>query len=142
MNRLFAALRQYLRFGLVGIVITLLSAAAYWALAARAGIQPNVALLLVFAVASVIGYFLHARFSFEVETAATGKNIGQFLLVNGCSLGLNQVWIWLLVDRLGAPVWAPVVPMVLVTPVATFLMLRHWVYRAAERDAPASETQR
>jgi putative flippase GtrA len=130
MNPLVATLAQFLRFGLVGIVITLLSAISYWLLAARVGLQPNLALLLVFAVFSAIGYVLHGRFSFGAGTS--GRGAGQYQHVNGAALAINQAWIWLLVDRQGLPVWAPVIPMVLVTPVATFLMLRHFVYRSSE----------
>jgi putative flippase GtrA len=130
MNPRVATLGQFLRFGLVGIIITLLSAVSYWLLAARAGLQPNLALLLVFAVFSVIGYVLHGRFSFGAGTS--GRGAGQYLVVNSCALAINQAWIWLLVERQGLPVWTPVIPMVLVTPVATFLMLRHFVYRNSE----------
>ena len=130
MSGLVTLAGQYLRFGLVGILITLLSAISYWLLASRAGMQPNLALLLVFAVFSLVGYVLHGRFSFAAGAPARGRGVGQYLLVNGAALALNQAWIWLLVDRQGAPVWTPVIPMVLVTPVATFLMLRHWVYRS------------
>ena len=49
-------LAQLSRFGIVGIVITVLSAISYWLLAAQVGIQPNAALLLVFAVFSVAGF--------------------------------------------------------------------------------------
>lgn len=132
---------QFLRFGLVGIVITLLSAISYWLLATRGGVQPNLALLLVFAVFSVVGYVSHGRFSFAAGSPASGRGAGQYLLVNGCALALNQAWIWLLVDHRGLPVWTPVIPMVLITPVATFLMLRQWVYRTAAKAGPHSSEQ-
>lgn len=135
-------LRQFLRFGAVGIVITLLSAISYWLLAQYAGLHPNIALLLVFAVFSVIGYFLHGRFSFEVAAGAPRRAIAQYLVVNGAGLGLNQLWVTLLVEHWGAPLWSPVVPMVLITPAMTFLLLRSWVYRSAGHGALSREVRR
>jgi putative flippase GtrA len=100
-------LAQLSRFGIVGIVITVLSAISYWLLAAQVGIQPNAALLLVFAVFSVAGFYAHRRFSFEAAGSTGRDGIVRYVIVNGIGLALNQGCIWLLVERLGA-VWQAV----------------------------------
>jgi len=123
-------LAQLSRFGIVGIVITVLSAISYWLLAAQVGIQPNAALLLVFAVFSVAGFFAHRRFSFEAAGSTGRDGIVRYVIVNGIGLALNQGCIWLLVERLGAPLWAPIVPMIGMTPIVIFFILRIWVFRA------------
>jgi putative flippase GtrA len=120
---------EIVRFGTAGITITLAAALGYWLLTRFLGIQPNLALLLVFIVMSLIGFWAHLRFSFRKSPADHFHNFGRYFLVNTGGFALNQIFVWLLVQQLAAPLWAPIIPMVMVTPVATYLLLRNWVYR-------------
>jgi putative flippase GtrA len=50
------------------------------------------------------------------------------VLVSLIGLALNSFWVWLLVQRLDLPLWAPY-PLVLgVTPLAVFALNRRWVF--------------
>ena len=123
-------LGQLIRFGVVGGLVTVLGAGAYWLLATFAGVAPLLANLVGYAVAMVSGYILHSRVSFRGHgrrdnLARTGS---RFFLVSLVSLGLNSLFVWALTGPLDGPTWWPVVPMLLVTPLATFELNRRWTF--------------
>lgn len=124
-------LGQLVRYALTGGLASIVNIGVYWALAAEAGLHPNFAWLLGFVAAVLVGYVVHSRWSFRGHgrrdnLARTG---GRFVAVSLVSLGLNSLWVWLLVERLGWPLWSPY-PLVLgVTPFVVFALNRQWVFR-------------
>ena len=120
---------QFVRYALTGGLASLVNIGVYWLLAAR-GMDPNLAWTLGFAAAVAVGYVVHSRWSFRGHgrrdnLARTG---GRFVSVSLVSFGLNQLWVWLLVQRLDLPLWAPY-PLVLgVTPLVVFALNRKWVF--------------
>jgi len=122
---------QLIRYALTGGFVTALQAAVYWVLADRAGTHPQLANFLGYLVAVASGYVLHGRFTFRGyggrdRPLARGM---RFVVVSLLSLGLNALWVWLCVDRLGWPLWSPVPLMGLVTPALVFVLNRQWVFR-------------
>jgi putative flippase GtrA len=122
-------LGQLVRFGLVGGLSTLVYAAVYWPLATYV-LYPVLAVPIAFAVAVVFGYVLHSGWSFKGHgNARTPATQGKFLLVQAVGMGLNAVFTWVLTGPLfHGPTWWPLVPAVTVTPLATFVLQRWWVF--------------
>ena len=120
---------QLVRYALTGGLASIVNIGVYWLLAAR-GMDPNLAWAFGFAAAVAVGYVVHSRWSFRGHgrrdnLARTG---GRFVIVSLVSFGLNQLWVWLLVQRLDLPLWAPY-PLVLgVTPLVVFALNRKWVF--------------
>ena len=120
---------QLFRYALTGGLASIVNIGVYWLLAAR-GMDPNLAWTLGFAAAVAVGYVVHSRWSFRGHgrrdnLARTGS---RFIVVSLVSFGLNQLWVWLLVQRLDLPLWAPY-PLVLgVTPLVVFALNRKWVF--------------
>ncbi len=106
----------------------MLVAYGYWALATYAGIDENLSLTLVFALVTGLGYILHSRWSFKGHGAGGGAVL-RFFTVNILGFLSNQFFVWLLVKQLGGPTWWPVIPILFVTPLLTFALNRHWVFR-------------
>lgn len=123
-----ATVSQIARFGMVGVALTILYAVIYWPLATYV-MWPVFAVVIAFAVAVTVGFFLHSRWSFrghgKVEDRRTKL---QFLGVQTFGFLLNATFTWLCTDLLGGPTWWPLVPAVLVTPFATYLLNRLWVF--------------
>jgi putative flippase GtrA len=121
-------LAQVVRFGLVGIALTLLYAAIYWPLATFV-MWPVFAVVIAFLVAVSVGFFLHSRWSFRGHGKEEDRRTKlQFLAVQTFGFLLNASFTWIATDLLGGPTWWPLVPAVLVTPFATFLLNRLWVF--------------
>ena len=126
-----ALLFQLVRYGMTGVFVTALQALVYWALARWAGVHPQLANLAGYLVAVSSGFVLHGRFSFRGHGRrddAVGRG-GRFVLASLASLGVNAFWVWLTVDALGGPLWAPIPFMGLLTPALAFVLHRQWVFR-------------
>jgi putative flippase GtrA len=124
-----ALIGQLSRYAVTGGLATIVNIAVYWVLAAG-GMDPNLAWAFGYVAAVIVGYVVHSRWSFRGHgrrdnLARTG---GRFVLVSLVSFGLNQLWVWLLVQRLDLPLWSPY-PLVLgVTPFVVFVLNRRWVF--------------
>ncbi|HEX8641966.1 MAG TPA: GtrA family protein [Allosphingosinicella sp.] len=121
---------QLVRFGLTGGLLTVLVAAGYWIVADRFGVEPMLSLTLNFLVFTGVGYVLHSRFSFRGHGSRdkAGARTVRFFTVNAIGFLSNQFFVWLLVKQLGGPTWWPVLPILFVTPLLTFMLNRRWVF--------------
>ena len=121
---------QMVRFGLTGVLLTLLVAGGYWIAADLFGVEPMLSMTLNYLVFTCLGYVLHSRFSFRGHGARDNPRARtvRFFVVNTTGFLANQFFIWLLVKQMGGPVWWSVIPIVLVTPLLTFSLNRRWVF--------------
>lgn len=124
------AAAQLVRYVIIGGLITALGAAIYYGCAEFLGIEPLIANLIAFIIGVIIGYVAHSQVSFRGhgERDDLTRTGGRFIAVNLFGLSLNSFWVWSLVHWADGPNWWPIVPMVFVTPLATFLMHRHWTF--------------
>jgi putative flippase GtrA len=125
-----ALVGQVFRFGVTGVLLTLLVAGGYWLVAGLTDIHEMVALTLSYLLFTPLGYLLHSRWSFRgygARDKAAVRGV-RFLAVNTSGFLLNQFFVWYLVRHLGGPVWWSVIPIVLVTPLVTFSLQRRWVF--------------
>ncbi|MCW4461565.1 GtrA family protein [Sphingomonas sp. BT-65] len=124
-------LGQLMRFGIAGVVSTLIYAAVYMPLVTW--VFPNLAVAAVpfaFAVAVTCGFFMHSLWSFKGHGSRdnSGRQHVKFLVVQGFGLLLNALFTWVIADLLHYPDWAPLIPIVTITPLATFALNRQWVF--------------
>lgn len=124
-------LGQLVRFGVAGAISTLIYAAVYLPLATW--VFPDLAVAAVpfaFAVAVTCGFFLHSAWSFRGYGVRenSGRQHLKFLIVQGFGLALNAAFTWVMADLMHLPNWAPLIPVVTVTPIATFALNRQWVF--------------
>jgi putative flippase GtrA len=122
---------QVARYALAGMVITLLVAGSYWAIAEFLDVDPMVSLTIVFVFFTGVGYFTHGEFSFRGHGERDRHHVRlfRFLVVNLIGFASNQFFVWLLVKKLGGPNWWPVIPIIFITPILTFALHRRWVYK-------------
>ncbi len=126
-----AAFRQLLRFVVAGFAVTLFSAAIY-AAAVALGTAPLAANVISHGCGMCVGYAVHSRWSFAAERdGGEASMMLRFLLASGFSFLLNSLWVWLAVELLRLPPLAPLPAMIVLTPLISFVVNRHWVFRAA-----------
>lgn len=125
-----ALIGQLIRYALTGGLASIVNIGLYWVLAARAAMNPNLAWAIGFLAAVAVGYVVHSRWSFRGHGRRGNllRTGGRFFIISLVSFGLNSLWVWLLVTRIGWPIWSPY-PLVLgVTPLAVFWLNRRWVF--------------
>lgn len=122
---------QLIRFVIAGGFTTALYTAVYSPLAAFKVTSEQVANVAGYLAAVTSGYLLHSRWSFRGHGADAVQTGWRFFMVSLFSYGANTFWVWLLTDDavLAGPWWWPLLPILFVTPVVTFLMNRLWVFR-------------
>lgn len=120
---------QLVRFAIVGFSLAGVYSAIYWYLATYV-MAPVLAVLIAFLVAATIGFILHSRWSFRGHGRREDRRMKiKFLLVQGSGLLMNEAFTWILTGPLHGPTWWPLIPAIFVTPLATFLFNRQWVFR-------------
>ena len=124
------AVAQLVRFGVVGLFLAGVYSAIYWYLATYV-MPPVAAVVIAFAVSVSIGFVLHSRWSFRGHGAREDRRLKiKFLLVQSSGFLLNEAFTWVLTGPLvRGPTWWPLLPAIFVTPFATFLLNRQWVFR-------------
>ncbi|EXS69763.1 GtrA family protein [Sphingobium sp. Ant17] len=122
---------QILRYGVTGLFVTACQAAIYWSLATYAGLHVQLANLIGYGAAVVIGYVAHSAFTFRGQGAndSHAARGAKFVAVSLVSYALNALWVWLCVTHMGWPAWSPIPAMLFVTPALVFVLNRQWVFR-------------
>lgn len=120
---------QLVRYMLTGGLASIVNIGVYWILALQ-GMDPNLAWAVGFVAAVLFGYVVHSKWSFRGhgtrdDLARTG---GRFVIVALISFTLNSFWVWLLVQQMDLPLWAPYLPVLTVTPLVIFALNRKWVF--------------
>lgn len=123
---------QMIRFGITGGISTLIYAIVYLPLADFV-LPQGWAVLAVppaFLVAAAYGFWMHSSWSFKGHGTrdSSGRQHVKFLLVQTFGMLLNALFTWLLTGLMHTPNWVPLIPIVLVTPLATFTLNRQWVF--------------
>lgn len=125
-----AMLGQLARFIVTGGFVTALGIGVYALVALGLRWNPQLGNFLAYVVAVVSGYILHSKWSFRGHGATrTGSTKLRFAAVSIISYALNSLWVWLLFTHLDLGRAAPIVPMLFITPVVTFVLNRQWVFR-------------
>ena len=125
-----ALLLQAARYAGAGVVITLLFSACFWFVTDVLRVNALIAHPVVFVAFSLISYFTHGRFSFEGHGDRDRQHVRvtRFLLVNLIGLAANQMFVFVLIERMHGPTWWPIIPFIFVTPWLTFFLHRRWTY--------------
>jgi len=120
---------QLVRFAIVGFSLAVVYSAIYWYLATYV-MSPVAAVVIAFLVSVSIGFVLHSRWSFRGHGQREDHALKvKFLLVQLSGFVLNEIFTWVLTGPLQSPTWWPLVPAIFVTPLATFALNRHLVFR-------------
>ncbi len=126
------ATRQLIRYALAGLCVTQFSACVYSAAVFFLRIDPMLANVFSTGCGLVTGYYIHSRWSFaEGGVGSEGWQVGRFLIASFVAFLINSMWVWLLTKVLHLSPLAPVPLMMLATPWISFLLNRHWVFKAA-----------
>jgi putative flippase GtrA len=126
-----ALLFQYGRFGVVGLVATLVHVLVYSGLIELLATAPLAANTLGFVAGVQVSFLGHRGWTFrEPKTAEVARSLTRFWVVALLGFALNTGFVGLVtgVLRLGYG-WA-IPPMVGVTPLVTFALAKLWAFRA------------
>jgi putative flippase GtrA len=122
---------QLMRYGFVGVGVTLFQIAIYNLLIGAGHLVPLIANTLATAAAMVVGYTIHSRFTFDGHGTRESelRAVFRFIVTNGVvGYSVNSLWVWLFTAVLHWSAHWPSVPMFCVTPALLFWLNRKWVF--------------
>ena len=125
-----ALIGQLVRYAITGVLASVVNIGIYHALVKLAGWDPNLAWTAGFLGAATTGYVIHGQWSFKGHGGRDRQavRIFRFAVVSLVSFALNSLWVWLLVQHMDLPIWAPYPPVLCVTPLLVFWLNRQWVF--------------
>lgn len=127
-GRVTEFLRHFLRFGLVGAVVTSVQAGGYVGLVHLAWVGPLLANVIAFIPATAVSFALHYHWTFRGMRRPAGA-AWRFGAAKLWALGLNSAGVWIVDDGLGASPYYALPVMLLVTPLALFTVSKYWAFR-------------
>ena len=120
--------RQLVRFTIVGLSLAIVYSGIYWYLATYV-MAPVLAVVIAFLVSVSIGFVLHSRWSFRGHGKREDRRMKlKFLIVQTSGFVLNEAFTWVLINHFHGPTWWPLIPAIFVTPLATYIFNRQWVF--------------
>ncbi|MBQ3557692.1 MAG: GtrA family protein [Oscillospiraceae bacterium] len=101
MNKL---LNQILRFGVVGIIATVLDYGLFLLLTELCRVHYLIANPVAFLVSVIVNYILSVKFVFDADKRrSTGAQFTFFTAMSAVGLGINELLLWLLSGLLPVP---------------------------------------
>jgi putative flippase GtrA len=130
-----ASLFQFFRFGAVGLFATAIHAAVYAGFVEMSTTPPMLANLWAFICAFAVSFFGHFLWTFRAQMKQSpNRTIVQplirFLLVALAGATLNMVFVFLCEQILDVRPVLAVAPMMIITPIFTFVMARQFAFKA------------
>ncbi len=117
---------KMLRFGLVGILMTLLHVAIARTLIEGLVVLPSPANGVAFTLATLTSYVINTKWSFSEPLH--GRNLVRFIQIAGVGLLLSII-ISGLADYYGLSYWFGIVFVVVLIPPVTFFLHLKWTYQ-------------
>lgn len=91
---------QLIKFGIVGVVATLLEWGIFYLLTNVFHIHYGISTAIGFLISTALNYYLSIKFVFEVDKEKDSKkNIIIFFIFSLIGLGLNEVILWLCIEK-------------------------------------------
>lgn len=120
--------QQLARFGVVGLLTTVVHVTVGLALHHGIGMAPFWANLVAFACAITASFVGQSRLTFPDATADGGAFL-RFTVVALTGLALNQAIVWVVVSAFGGPYWLALAIIVGTVPWISFALLRFWALK-------------
>jgi putative flippase GtrA len=127
-KRLISEFLGLSKFASVGIIATLAHVAVFSALMETTKSYATGANLFAFLVALAVSFLGNAKWTFRAAGAPISRLGGYALLATGGFL-LNGLFAFVITDVSSYPYTYVLMPMIFVTPLATYLGARMWVFK-------------
>ena len=136
-----STLAQVVRFGLVGVVATIVHSAIFLGLATSCATNALIANLLAFSVAVCVSYFGHSCWTFRYVRESRSV-FYRFAVTSLIGLALNSAVVLVVVEWCRQPEVYAVPFMVLLVPAVVFTISKKWVFPRAAGDHVVSLRER
>jgi putative flippase GtrA len=127
----FPALRQIIRYGVVGVLNNLLGYLIYL-LVTFLGLDPKITISLLYPAGAITAYFGHSEYSFSYQGRNTHALL-RYALAHLIGYGVNILMLLLLSDKLKFPHQAVQALSIFVVAGVLFLLFKYFVFPTSEK---------
>ena len=121
--------RQFVRFAIVGVISNALLYIVYLLLARYAGLEPKLAMTLVYEGGVIMSFVANRSWSFG-HSGIARRAFVRYVATSAFGYLLNLALLVVLVDRAGMPHEGVQAGAIVIVAVCTFLLSRYWVFAA------------
>ena len=128
----FPALRQVIRYGVVGVINNLLGYLIYL-LITYYWLDPMVAVSLLYPVGVITGYFGHSKYAFAYQ----GKNthaLLRYLIAHLISYGVNLLLLYIFWEKLNFPHQLVQAAAIFIVAGVLFILFRYFVFPHSKKE--------
>ena len=123
---------QLVRYGLVGIGSNV-SIYLVYIFITYLGVDPKIAMTLVFIVGALIGFVGNRRWTFTHYGSSSRAGI-RFLVSYAAAYTFNLLCMWFAVDRLGVPHYLVQAVNVVLISLLLFIAQKYWIFAPDSED--------
>ena len=123
---LFPVLRQIIRYGIVGILNNLLGYLIYLAVT-WLGLDPKVAVTILYPIGAFTSYFGHARYSFTLKNNSSHVVV-RYVIAHCVGYGATLLMLYIFTDKLFFPHQIVQAAAIFVVAAILYLMFRYFVF--------------
>ena len=125
-------LNQIFKFGVVGIVATLVHVLTALYMHDIIGYSPLRSNFIAFLIASSPSYLGNWLWTFE-QNGTAAHTFPRFLALSGSCFCLSQALVYTTVELLGFPMWLGMLPVVTIVPAVSYWLSRTKIFRPMEQ---------
>lgn len=133
-------IKQFIKFGLVGVMNTMIDYTIYAALFYVVHVHYLLANIISFSVAVSNSYILNRRWTFRSDHPAWRTEAAKFIVVNIIGLGLSEILLFLQVDHLHISKLLAKLFAIVVVLFWNYVGTRFWAFRH-RRPVPTPPVQ-
>ena len=93
-------INQILKFGIVGVIAFLIDYILFLTLTEIIGVHYLISNIISFSVSVIFNYILSIKWVFEIKHKQTKKDFILFVILSVIGLGINELIIYIMVDKL------------------------------------------
>lgn len=119
---------QLVRYGIVGVANNFLGYLIYLGIT-WLGVDPKLAVTIMYPIGALIAYFSHAKYSFSYE-GDNGSGLIRYVLAHFIGYGANISLLYIFSDRMGYAHQLVQAVAIFVVAGLLFVLFRHFVFPA------------
>jgi putative flippase GtrA len=117
---------RFIRFGIVGVMNTLITIISFWILN-KIGMVYITANIISYLIGVVNSYFFNSRWVFKVDSKKSSRGV-RFLIINLIVLAINTGLLILFVDKVGLNKYIAQIFVIVICMVLNYFLNRKWTF--------------
>jgi len=122
-------LKKFIKFGITGVINTLIDLLIYAFLCEIIILDPKISKIISQTIAIINSYIVNKNWTFQKRKNYNRSEIFKFLIINGGSLALNYLGMYIFYDNLGLNKYLCLIPIAIITIAINYFGNKLFVFK-------------